>query len=144
MKGFTRTLQVDATPAKVFAVLTDLENAPKWMPSIQKTEWVTGDKVAPGAVWRETRLAGKRTMTADIHVRDFEKNKKLGLAVDSKPFEMSLDFALKPAGTGTQVDYSCMGKGKGLMAIFTATIMKKVEDQDSDLLARFKAYVEAK
>lgn len=142
MKGFTRTVEVAASPAKVFAALTDLDNAPKWMPSIQKTEWVKGKAVAPGAVWRETRLAGKRTMVADIAVVGFEDSRKLDLRVDSKPFEMELGFVLTPAGKGTKLEYSCHGKGKGLMALMTGPIMKQVEKQDDDLLRRFKAYAE--
>jgi carbon monoxide dehydrogenase subunit G len=144
MKGFTRGITVGAPPAKVFGVLTDLDNAPKWMPAIQKVEWQKGDKVAPGAVWQETRLAGKRTMTADIHVKEFEKDRHLGLFVVAGPFEMELVFRLTPEGMGTKVEYSCHGHGKGFMALMTGAIMKQVEKQDDDLLARFKAYVEGR
>jgi len=144
MKGFTRTMTVNASPTKVFAVLTDLDNAPKWMPSIQKTEWLTGNAVAAGAAWRETRLAGKRTMVADIRVAHFEKDRRLDLRVDNTMFEMELDFALSAAGEGTNVEYSCRGKGKGLWALMTGVIMKQVETQDNDLLKRFKAYAESR
>jgi carbon monoxide dehydrogenase subunit G len=143
MKGFTRTLEVAAPPARVFQVLTDIDNAPKWMPAIQKTEWVTGKSVAFGSAWRETRLAGKRTMVAVIHVVGFEPDRKLDLRVEAGMFEMDIGFRLSAAGKGTRVDYSCSGRGKGLMALMTGSIMKMVEKQDDDLLRRFKAYAEA-
>ncbi|MES2154639.1 MAG: SRPBCC family protein [bacterium] len=142
MKGFQRTMTLSAPPSKVFAVLTDLDNAPKWMPAIQKTEWVKGTKVAVGNVWRETRLAGKRTLVADILVVAAEPDRTLELHVDAKPFRMELRFALAPEGKGTKVEYSCHGQGKGLMALLTGPIMAQVEKQDDDLLRRFKAYVE--
>jgi uncharacterized protein YndB with AHSA1/START domain len=142
MPGFTRTLTIDAPPAKVFAVLADLDQAPQWMPAIQGTEWVSGARVAPGAAWRETRLNGKRLMTADIKVVRFDANKALDLRVDAKPFGMDLGFDLMPAGKGTKVDYHCHGKGKGMMALFSGAILKQVEKQDDDLLLRLKAQVE--
>jgi uncharacterized protein YndB with AHSA1/START domain len=142
MPGFTRSVTIDAPPAKVFAVLTDLKQAPQWMPAIQRTEWVQGDKVAPGAAWKEWRTAGKRTMEADIKVVRCQADKALDLRVDAKPFGMDLGFDLIPAGKATQVDYHCRGKGKGMMALFTKAIMGQVERQDDDLLRRLKAQVE--
>jgi carbon monoxide dehydrogenase subunit G len=141
--GFTRSLTIDAPPAKVFAALTDLAQAPQWMPAIQRTEWVRGDKVGPGAEWKETRLSGKRTLTADIKVVRCQASKALDLRVDAKPFGMDLGFDLLPSGKGTQVDYHCHGRGKGLMSLFTKAIMAQVERQDDDLLLRLKAHVEA-
>ena len=142
MPGFKRTFTIDAPPAKVFAVMTDLAQAPQWMPAIQRTEWVTGDTVAPGAVWTEWRKAGPRVMQARIKVVRFQANKALDLNVDSKQFGMDLGFDLLPSGKGTQVDYHCHGKGKGFMSLFSNAIMKQVEKQDDDLLRRLKAQVE--
>lgn len=144
MPGFTRTFTIDAPPSKVFAVLTDLDQAPQWMPAIQSTRWVVGDKVGPDAQWEEVRLNGKRTMTADIKVVRFVKDKTLNLRVDAKPFGMDLGFDLFPVGKGTKVDYHCHGKGKNLMSFFTKAIMDQVEKQDDDLLVRLKAQVERK
>lgn len=143
MPGFTRTFVIDAPPAAVFKVLTDLDQAPQWMPAIQKTEWVKGSKVKQGAVWKEWRKAGRRTMVAEISVAQFEKERRLELHVKSKPFVMDLGFRLTPEGKAlTRVDYHCDGKGKGVMALFTKPIMRQVEKQDDDLLVRLKRQVE--
>jgi carbon monoxide dehydrogenase subunit G len=144
MAGFTRRLTIDAPPSRVFAVLTDLDQAPQWMPAIQKTEWVEGTTVAPGAKWKETRVEGKRTMVSDLNVAAYEKDKQLDLHVHSKPFEMDLGFKLAKQGTGTLVDYHCDGHGRGLMRLMTKPIMRMVEKQDDDLLLRLKAQCEAK
>jgi carbon monoxide dehydrogenase subunit G len=143
MPGFKRSVAIDAPPAKVYAVLTDLRQAPRWMPAIQRTEWVLGDKVETGNVWQEVRQAGKRTLVADIKVVRAQKDKALDLRVDAKPFGMDLGFDLLPMGKGTQVDYQCHGRGKGVMALFSGAIMRQVEAQDDDLLRRLKAHVEA-
>jgi carbon monoxide dehydrogenase subunit G len=140
--GFTRSFIIDAPPAKVFAVLTDLAQAPQWMPAIQKTEWVVGSTVAPDAVWKEWRKAGPRTMEATIKVARFAKDKTLNLRVDAKSFGMDLGFDLFPVGKTTRVEYHCHGKGKNLMSFFTKAIMRQVEKQDDDLLMRLKAQVE--
>jgi uncharacterized protein YndB with AHSA1/START domain len=140
--GFTRSLTIDAPPAQVFAVLTDLRQAPRWMPAIQRTAWLSGDTVAPGAVWEETRLNGKRLMTAQVKVVRCDPGKALDLRVDAKPFGMDLGFDLLPVGKGTQVDYHCRGKGKGMMAFFSKAILRQVERQDDDLLVRLKQQVE--
>ncbi len=139
-----RTLQVDAPATKVFDALTDIDNAPKWMPNIQKIEWRKGDKVALGAVWKETRVEGKRTVTADIEVKQLVPNKKLDLHVTAGAFEMDLVFRLTARGKATTLDYDCHGHGKGLMGLMTGIIMKHVEKNDDDFLRRFKAHVEEK
>jgi uncharacterized protein YndB with AHSA1/START domain len=140
--GFTRTLTIDAPPAQVFKVLTDLERAPQWMPAIRSTSWVVGDAVAAGAQWEETRLSGKRLMTADVKVTRFVQDRTLNLRVDAKPFGMDLGFDLFPVGKATRVEYHCHGRGKNLMSFFTKSIMRQVEKQDDDLLLRLKAQVE--
>jgi hypothetical protein len=81
-------------------------------------------------------------MTATIKVVRFQPDKALDLRVDAKPFGMDLGFDLLPSGKGTQVDYHCLGKGKGIMGLFTKAIMRQVEKQDDDLLLRLKAQAE--
>ncbi|HUR62489.1 MAG TPA: SRPBCC family protein [Candidatus Thermoplasmatota archaeon] len=142
MRGFNRTLTIDAPPTEVFGVLTDLARAPQWMPAIQSTRWVVGDKVAPGAQWEEVRRNGKRSVRADIKVVRFVKDRTLNLRVDARPFGMDLGFDLFPVGAATKVDYHCHGRGKRLMSFFTRPIMRQVERQDDDLLHRLQAQVE--
>lgn len=144
MAGFTRQLTIDAPPSRVFAVLTDLDQAPQWMPAIQRTKWVEGTAVAPGARWTEWRTAGKRTMKAELAVAAFDANRRLDLRVKAPMFAMVLAFTLAPAGKGTQVDYRCEGGGRGLMALFTKPMMRSIERHDDDLLLRLKAECEAK
>lgn len=143
MPGFTRTFTIAASPAAVFKVLTDLKKAPEWMPAIQKTEWVKETKVKPGAVWKEWRTVGPKTMVATISVAQFEKDARLELHVAAQQFAMDLGFRLTPDGKAlTRVDYHCDGKGRGFMSLFSKMIMRSVEKQDDDLLVRLRKQVE--
>lgn len=133
---------IPATPDQVFAVLSDLDHSREWMPAIQKVERLDDRPFGVGTSWRETRLAGKRTMESTIRVVACERGSKVGLHVESNGMEGDMEFLLKPTGPGTEVLYRADMKGRGFMRLMTGTINKMMAREDADLLQRLQAQVE--
>lgn len=134
--------QIPATPEQVFAILSDPEHAKEWMPAVQKVERLDDRPFGIGTSWKETRLAGKRTMESTIRVVACDPASKLGLHVESSGMEGDLEFLLKPTGPGTDIHYRAVMKGRGMMRLMTGTINKMMAQEDADLLQRLQAQVE--
>jgi carbon monoxide dehydrogenase subunit G len=132
---------IPATPDQVFAVLSDLDQSREWMPAIQKVERLDDRPFGVGTSWKETRLAGKRTMESTIHVVACERGSKVGLHVESSAMEGNMEFLLTPTGPGTEVRYRAEMKGRGMMRLMSGTINKMMAQEDADLLARLEKQV---
>ncbi len=140
--GFTRTATIQASPERVFSVLSDLGSAQQWMPAIQKIDSVTPGPFRLGTSWQETRQAGKRTLQSMVSVSSFEPLSRLGLEVTSKPMRGQLRFTLARKGGATEVTYEAQMWGNGLMRLMTGTINRMMAEQDNDILDRLRAHVE--
>lgn len=132
---------IPASPDLVFSVLADPDHAREWMPSVQKIDRLDDKPFGVGTSWRETRLAGKRTMESTIRVVACERGSKLGLRVESSSMEGDIEFTLAPTGPGTEVRYRAEMKGRGFMRLMTGTINKMMAQEDADLLSRLEAQV---
>jgi carbon monoxide dehydrogenase subunit G len=142
--AFNRTTTIQASPERVFSVLSDLGSARQWMPAIQKIDDVTPGPFRLGTCWQETRQAGKRTLQSRVSVSSFEPPSRLGLEVTSKPMRGQLSFSLARKGGATEVKYQAEMWGKGLMRLMTGTINRMMAEQDNDILDRLRMQVESR
>lgn len=133
--------EIPATPDRIFSVLSDLDQARQWMPAIQKIERLDDRPFGVGTAWKETRLAGKRTMESTVRVVACEPGSRLALRVESDAMEGDMAFTLKPTGPGTEVHYAARMKGRGMMRLMSGTINKMMAQEDADLLERLGAQV---
>ena len=133
--------EVPATPERVFSVLSDLNQAREWMPAIQKIERLDDRPFGVGTAWKETRLAGKRTMESTVRVVACDPGSRLSLRVESDAMEGDLAFTLRPTGPGTEVHYTAQMKGRGMMRLMSGTINKMMTQEDANLLDRLATQV---
>lgn len=133
--------EIPATPERVFSVLSDLDQAREWMPAIQKIERLDDRPFGVGTAWKETRLAGKRTMESTVRVVACEPGTRLALRVESDAMEGDMAFSLRPTGPGTEVHYTAQMKGRGFMRLMSGTINRMMAQEDASLLDRLSAQV---
>jgi len=143
--GFTRTTTIDRAPAQVFAVLDDLQAAPRWMPAIKRIDVLTPDApMGVGFQWREKRrVMGVIPMSFTINVERHQPPKAWGIGFTDGKLQTHATFELAPEGRGTAItlNESCedlVGKPKR-----AARIARMMEKSDGDLLERLKRYVES-
>ena len=103
MAGEAPLLQADITinapVAKVWALISDLDNMPKWSPQCRVMKAIGAVKVGTKTVNLNRRGALFWPTTATITAQDPQK--KLSFRVNTNYTEWTYD--LEPAGTGTKV-----------------------------------------
>jgi uncharacterized protein YndB with AHSA1/START domain len=143
--SFTSTLAIDRSPEQVFAVLDDLDAAPRWMPSIRRIDVLTpGMAMGAGFRWRETRrIFGILRMKVVLTIVRHQRPEAWGLMFNDGKVQATATFELAPASSGTAVTFTEEVedlRGNPKRAERMIGMMKK---QDADLLQRLKAYVES-
>lgn len=146
MPSFTSTVAIDRSPEQVFAVLDDLDAAPRWMPSIRRIEVLTpGQAMGAGFQWRETRrIFGVFRMKVVLTVVQHRRPEAWGLMFNDGKVQATATFELAPVGGGatgvtfTEEVEDLRGNPKR-----AERMVRMMQRQDADLLQRLKAYVES-
>lgn len=142
-KPFTRDLWIDAKPAQVFAVLADLGQVQGWHPTVTSIKRLDESKMKEGTSWIETRTDAKgKPQVSTVRVTKFEPSTCLSINVAHKKVDLDCTFCLLDMKGGTRVEYSAVGKGKGIARFFPGKINEQMEKVDGDLLPRLCAQVE--
>lgn len=143
--SFTKSIAIRRLPEQVFALLDDLEQAPRWMPSIRRIDVLTpGMRMGVGFKWRETRrVLGLLRMKVVLVVTSHDPPRTWGLTYNDGKVQATATFELAPVPSGTQVVFvedveDLQGKEKRAQRM-----LKMMERQDADLLERLKVHVEA-
>jgi len=82
----------------VWDVITDLEGCPDRIDAIVRIEMLTGQKVATGTRWKETRLIFKRESTETMEITAFEPPLRYVVEADSCGAHMTSELRCEPDG----------------------------------------------
>jgi uncharacterized protein YndB with AHSA1/START domain len=99
------TVRIDASPAQVFALLTNLDELPGLSPENQRCEWLEGSSaMAVGARFRGYNRAGDYEWHADCDVTVFEPVQRFAYLVPPD-FEHATEwsYTIEPDGDGCVV-----------------------------------------
>ena len=119
-------VHIDATPERVWSVLTDGANIAQWNSTITS---FSGDIVQDGALALQSRAGGKRTFK--LTVSTFEAPQRMVWEDGSDSFRGVRTFTLTPSEGGT--DFA-------MKEAFTGTMMKMIAPKLPDFSADFEAF----
>ncbi len=94
------SIEVQASPETVWALISDLTRMPRWSPQVRKT-WVKGGTTQHGARFRNLNRKGLLFWPTSAKVVEFVPNEKLAFRVKDNFTIWS--FTLEPVGTGTLI-----------------------------------------
>ena len=94
------SIEVEASPEKVWALISDLTRMPRWSPQVRKT-WVQGGATRQGARFRNLNRKGLLIWPTSAKVVAFVPGEKLAFRVKDNFTVWS--FTLEPRGTGTRI-----------------------------------------
>lgn len=138
---FTLQRTIPAPPEQVKAVLSNLDVAREWMPSIQNIRQLDDKPMAPGKAWVETRRdPDGKPMVGTIRVTEFTDG-RMAFELDHRRMAMNFSFEFAPVDGGTQVNYMAEGGLKGFWSLFNGKLRKAMAQQDGDLLDRLAVQV---
>jgi hypothetical protein len=139
MKTMSATIQIDAPPATVWAVLTDLDRYPEWNPLFLKAEGqlVVGQRITLRTIYP----VNGREMTVKPKITVVKPDAELRWE-SSLPGIMSGDhrFTLTSTGPGTRLEQS--ETVRGLLTIFPGQTWAKTEASFGELNQALKQRAE--
>jgi uncharacterized protein YndB with AHSA1/START domain len=110
------TVTIKRPVEDVFAVLTHLENAPKWSRALEET------LTTPGPMGIGTRrravvpMFAGRTTVNEMELTAFEPDRRLAMrSISGFPFEVRISIDLNPVGDGTRLDWLVSFEPGGLL-----------------------------
>jgi uncharacterized protein YndB with AHSA1/START domain len=143
--SFTSAIAIDRSPEQVFAVLDDLDAAPRWMPSIRRIDVLTpGMAMGAGFKWRETRrVFGVLRMKVVLTVVQHHRPEAWGLMFNDGKVQATATFELASVGGATGVTFTEEVEDLRGSPKRAERMLRMMQRQDADLLQRLKAYVES-
>lgn len=99
----TLSRRIDASPERVWQVLTDLKHAPDVLSGVVSVELLTDGPYAVGTRWRETRSMMGRKATEEMWVVDSDPHRRTEVAASSGGADYRTVFTLTPAGEATEL-----------------------------------------
>ncbi len=145
---FSTDLEIAAAPERVFAAMTDLDAAARWMMGLVRMEKLTEGEFGLGTQFREIRRIFGKEATEEFEVTAYEPPWLYGLRLDgsmgaSVRSEYLFSYELEPEGPGTRLHATGLVRIPGLLARLLGRLfvgsMKKAYDKD---LFALKAYLE--
>lgn len=114
MHALSVSRHVDAPPARVWTVLTDLEHAPDVIRAIETVEVHTGTGFQVGTRWTETRTMMGRTASETMEVTAVDPGRSYVVEANSGGTHYRSEFHISPDGDGTALTMTFAGQPSGL------------------------------
>lgn len=134
-KDFSVSVQIDATPERVWAVMRDVDRWHEWTPTITSVQWLNGGPLRVGA---RAKVQQPRLPPAEWVVTTIEEGRAFDWESRAPGLKVLARHALIPGVFGTRVTLSIQYGGLlgGLIGRLTASINKRYIALEADGLKR--------
>jgi uncharacterized protein YndB with AHSA1/START domain len=116
--------EVNAPPARVFAVATDLRRAPDFMRAITKLEVLTEGPVRAGTRFRETRKMFGKEATEEMEILSLDAPKSYTVGCDNHGCRYRTEIRVEPRGQGSELSMTFRAEPLTFMAKAMGFMMK--------------------
>ena len=137
------TLIVRASPAKVFAYLTDQEKATIWQSSLLEARFDPDGPMRKGTRITEVRKLLGRRMESTVEVVEFEPQRVFAGRVLSGPVPWIFRYTLEETDGGTRIDVHLEGEPGGFFRLAEPLVVTTVKKQLESDLSTLKEIVES-
>ncbi len=143
MPQYSHTLEVDAPPEAIFAILDDVTRTPEWLGRCTELENLTGGPIAVGQQLKYHYKDGRRTGVMDGQVAAHDPNRHLENRFTDTMMDVSVDFRAEPLGADrTRLTHSITIDTKGMGKVFTPLIKRQLPEQTMGAMNSLKALAE--
>ena len=122
---FDHTIDIDASPAQVWSILSDLPRWPAWTPTMKTFEWVEGDHLAVGA---KARLQLDGAPKAVWTVTQLDEGRSFSWAADTMGVHTIGSHVIEPRDGGSRVTLTL--EQTGLIAILLKPMIARVSKRN--------------
>jgi carbon monoxide dehydrogenase subunit G len=140
MRRVERNAEIAATPAEIYAFLSDPANLPRWQTGIVSAERTSPLPIRRGSTARVVReLMGQR-IAADITVTEAEPDRRLALTSAVSGIGVTATLELTPRGSGTLVAFAMEIRAENVfMTPIEGMVAGGAEQELDSSLARLQA-----
>lgn len=146
MARINLSIDVNASPETVFAVFSDVENAPDRIEWYENVEMLTDGPVRVGTKWRETRRINNKQSVEQWEMTAFDRPNYFSAYCDSQGYDVEWTMRVQPAEVGSRLTLEMTTKPRTIIGkLFTPVewlmsgMCKKMIRKD---LESTKAYIE--
>ena len=142
--GFETSTLIAQSPDAVWAIMTDLERAPDWMPGVEKVEPLDDAPLAEGKVFATELSTGGRGRRREMTlVRWDPEDRAFALSSTEGSLTAVYHYALAPAGCETRATLRARCDGGGLaIRLMWPLIRYMMARHDSRHMPMLKALAE--
>ncbi len=142
MATVDQTFTVDASPAAVFAYLTDREKATVWQASLLDAHFKPDAPVHKGTEIHEVRKLLGRKIESAVEVTEFEPDQLFGGRVRSGPVPWQFRYTLEGEDGSTRVNFHMEGEPGGFFRLAEPLVVRTVQKQLENDFSTLKELVE--
>ena len=114
---------IEATPERVFEVITDLEKLPDRIEAIQEVEILTDGPLGIGTRFREKRIMFKREATEEMEFTAFDPPRSFVLTAESHGARYISTHTLEPEREGTRVRLAFKSEALAPLTRFVSAVL---------------------
>lgn len=122
--SFEHALDIAQPPERVFALLDDVSQTPKWLAACKGIERLTPAPSEVGSKFRYTYHEPMRSGTMDGVITTHIPNVRLSVFYQDHVLDVSLDFRLSRTGTGTWLVHTIEVIPKTFMAKLASPMIR--------------------
>jgi uncharacterized protein YndB with AHSA1/START domain len=137
----TVSVEINATPERVFAALADVANHTGWAKGPEEIRNVSENPALLGTTFEQIGQLMGRTFVAECQVSDYEENRRFGFSGD-KPFPFQISWELEPNSDGTRLTMGGQFEPGGLLKVAKPVLNSTLESQMKADLLTLKAKLE--
>lgn len=97
------TTDLTATPEQVWAIVSDLESAPEWVPDMVSARRLDSGPLQVGAQFEQVMRVQGRKVTAKVQVAEYREGEVFAHSGEGGPVKFGGRFELTPMATGCRV-----------------------------------------
>jgi uncharacterized membrane protein len=128
---------------EVFAVVSNVENNPKWSSAFLEAEQTSGEPIGVGTTWHVVQKALGQRMEGEIEVTEYEPNRKCTQQGKSGPIPTEVRQTFEPVKGGTRVSFTLEAEPGGFFKLAEPLVKTMGKRQIEGDLANLKDLMEA-
>jgi uncharacterized membrane protein len=137
------TTTINRSVGDVFAVLSKLEDTPKWSSTAIEAKMTSAGPIGVGATARYVDKFLGRRIESEVEITEFEPNRKLTMQSTSGPFPFRGSVTLEGNGGSTRVGGSFEAEPGGFFKLAEPLLVRIGKRQFESDLANLKDLMEA-
>jgi carbon monoxide dehydrogenase subunit G len=143
----TKSIEIEASPEKVFAFINDMEKMNESTKGVAEGEYSSKGPIGVGTTVHYVGKAGGSQAEWDLEITEFEKNKKVSTrTIGASKFKLTTSATLEPTAKGTkltrtfdyELPYSILGKIVDKLKV-KKDMEKSIEKQLGDMKKALEA-----